>query len=53
MGFDDYLREKLFWQETEAAFARIAADPEESALQRAEMELWDQGTAKDFEGEVW
>jgi hypothetical protein len=47
------MEEELFWQETEVAFARIAADPEESALQRAEMELWDKGTAKDFEDEDW
>lgn len=46
------LEEKLFWQETKDAFAKIAADPEGPAQMRAEMELWERGTARDFAGEL-
>ncbi len=47
------MEERIFWEEVGEAFARIAADPEESARQRAEIELWECGTARDFEGEEW
>ena len=47
------MEERIFWQEVGDAFQRIAADPRESARQKAEIELWDHGTARDFEGEEW
>ena len=47
------MEERLFWEETREAFARIAADPAGSSLQRAEAELWEQGTARDFASEEW
>lgn len=47
------MEERMFWNEVEQAFDRIAADPQESARQRVEIELWDQGTARDFSGERW
>ena len=47
------LEERIFWEEVGEAFERIAADPMESARQKAEIELWDRGTARDFEGEEW
>ena len=47
------LDERLFWEEVTASFARIAADPEESARQQAEVALWEQGTARDLPGEEW
>ena len=31
----------------------IAADPEEAARQKAEIELWDQTSDRDFKDEVW
>ena len=43
----------MFWDEVRHAFDRIAADPEESARQNAEAELWDRGTARDFGAEEW
>lgn len=43
----------MFWDEVREAFARIAADPAESGRQKAELELWDKGTARDFESESW
>ncbi len=45
------LEERIFWSEVSDAFDRIAADPHESALQRAEIELWDKGTAGDYIGD--
>ena len=47
------MEERIFWDEVGEAFEKIAADPAESARQRAEVELWDQGTARDFKGEEW
>lgn len=52
------LEERIFWAEVADAFDRIAADPQEAALQKAEIELWEpeielweQGTARDYKGE--
>lgn len=47
------LEERIFWSEVTEAFDRIAADPVESALQKAEIQLWEQGTARDYKGEEW
>ncbi|MBI4909574.1 MAG: hypothetical protein HY820_38510 [Acidobacteria bacterium] len=47
------MEERMFWDEVREAFARIAADPAESGRQKAELELWDKGTARDFESESW
>ena len=47
------MEERLLWDEVCQAFERIAADPEESARQKADAELWDRGTARDFEAEEW
>ena len=47
------MEERMFWEEVRHAFDRIAADPEESARQNAEAELWDRGTARDFGAEEW
>ena len=47
------LEERIFWEDVGEAFERIAADPSETARQKAEIELWDRGTARDFEGEEW
>ncbi|MCX6606424.1 MAG: hypothetical protein NTV52_22930 [Acidobacteria bacterium] len=45
------LEERIFWAEVVDAFDRIAADPQKAALQKAEIELWEQGTARDYKGE--
>jgi predicted DNA-binding protein len=47
------LEEQIFWEEVAESYARIAADPEESARQQREIALWEQGTARDFVGEEW
>ena len=47
------LEERIFWSEVSDAFDRIAADPKESSLQKAEVELWEKGTAGDYKGEEW
>jgi predicted transcriptional regulator len=47
------LEERIFWEDVDEAFERIAADPVGSARQKAEIELWDRSTARDFEGEEW
>jgi len=47
------LEERIFWSEVSDAFNRIAADPQESALQKAEIQLWEQGTAGDYTSEEW
>ncbi len=47
------LEERIFWSEVNEAFDRIAADPAESALQMAELQLWERGTARDYKGEEW
>lgn len=47
------LEERIFWEEVRSAFARIAADPNESASQKAEIELWDRTSDADFRGEAW
>jgi len=41
------LEERIFWSEVGEAFDRLAEDPHESALQKAEIALWEQGTAGD------
>jgi len=43
----------IFWAEVRGAFERIAADPQESARQKAEIELWDKTSDRDFKDEVW
>ena len=45
------LEERIFWEEVRESFERIAASPEESALQKAEFQLWEQGTSREFRGE--
>ena len=45
------LEERLFWNETAAAFDRIAADPAAAAEQRAEIDAWEQGTSRDYDNE--
>lgn len=45
--------ERIFWDEVCQAFDRIAADPEESSDQKAEVQLWERGTAGDFKAETW
>ena len=47
------LKERIFWAEVRGAFERITADPEEAARQKAEIELWDQTSDRDFKDEVW
>ena len=47
------MEERIFWEEVRESFERIAANPEDSAQQKAEVKLWDQGTARDFAGEEW
>jgi hypothetical protein len=47
------LDEKLFWADVKTAFERTAADPEESARQKAEIELWDRASDRDFKDEAW
>lgn len=47
------LDERLFWDEARDSFERLAADPVALAKYRAEVELWELGTAKDFAGEEW
>ena len=47
------LEERIFWAEVKGAFDRAAADPEESARQKAEMELWDRVSGHDFKDEAW
>jgi predicted transcriptional regulator len=47
------LEERIFWADVRAAFERTAADPEESAHQKAEMDLWDRASAEDFRDEQW
>ena len=47
------LEERMFWDEVRDSFERIAADPKQLAEYRAEVELWDRGTARDYVGEEW
>ena len=47
------MEERMFWEEVRQSFERIAANPEDSAQQAAEVKLWDHGTAEDFAGEEW
>ena len=47
------LEERIFWAEVRGAFERIAADPEEAARQKAEIEIWDRTSDSDFKDEVW
>jgi predicted transcriptional regulator len=47
------LEERIFWAEVRGAFERIAADPEEAARQRAEIEIWDRTSDRDFKDETW
>ena len=47
------LEEKVFWTEVNEAFQRSAADPVETANQKAEIGLWEQASAKDFKDEQW
>lgn len=47
------LEDRLFWQEVNAAYEKIAADPESAAAQKTEMELWDRTSATDFKDESW
>jgi predicted transcriptional regulator len=47
------LEERIFWSEVEEAFARTAADPDEAARQKAEIELWDRISDQDFKDEKW
>jgi predicted DNA-binding protein len=47
------LEERIFWDEVNDSFARIAANPEEAVRQRTEIQLWEQGTARDLHGEEW
>ena len=47
------LEERIFWAEVRGAFESITADPEEAARQKAEIELWDQTSDRDFKDEVW
>ncbi len=45
------LEERIFWEEVRESFAKIAANPEDAARQKAEVQLWDQGTAREFRPE--
>lgn len=45
--------ERIFWEEVRCGFARIAADPEEAARQKAEIETWDRVSSVDFKNETW
>lgn len=47
------LEERLFWADVGDAFARAAADPEESARQKSEIEAWEHGFGGDFADEKW
>jgi predicted DNA-binding protein len=47
------MEERLFWAEVRDAFDRIASDPSEQKLQRSEIDLWEQGTSRDFQAEKW
>jgi predicted DNA-binding protein len=43
------MEERIFWEEVRESFERIAQDPVESARQKAEFDLWDAGTSRDYE----
>jgi predicted transcriptional regulator len=47
------LEERIFWAEVKGAFEHISSDPEEAGRQKAEIELWDQTSDRDFKDEVW
>jgi len=47
------LEERIFWAEVADAFDQIATDSQEAAVQKAEIELWEQGTARDYKSEEW
>jgi predicted transcriptional regulator len=47
------LSDKVFWEDVQRAFEAAAADPEESARQKAEIRLWDRASDADFGDETW
>jgi hypothetical protein len=47
------LEERIFWAEVRDSFARTAADPEECARKKAEIEIWERCSADDFKDEEW
>jgi hypothetical protein len=47
------LEEKIFWGDVHTAFEQTAADPEQSAQQKAEFELWGGGSSRDLKDESW
>ena len=47
------MEKRIFWDEVSRAFERIAADPAGTAQMKAEADLWENGTARDFAGEEW
>ena len=47
------LSDRIFWEDVQRAFAMTAADPEETARQKAEIGLWDQASDADFKDEAW
>jgi len=47
------LEDGVFWNDVRNAFARSAADPEESAHQDAEIQTWERISDQDFRGETW
>ena len=47
------LEERIFWEEVHCAFERIAADPEEAARQKAEIDIWDRVASVDFKEVAW
>lgn len=47
------LEERIFWQEVRDGFERASVDSNATAKPKTEAELWDGGTARDFQGEEW
>ena len=47
------MEERLFWDEVRQSYDRIASDSLEISRIKAEVDLWDQGTARDLQNEEW
>ena len=47
------LEEKLFWADVHRIFEMTATDPELSAQQKSEFELWDRASNSDLKDEAW
>jgi hypothetical protein len=47
------LEEKIFWADVHHAFEQTAADPAQSAQEKAEFELWDRASNTDLKDEAW